>query len=323
MKRLRTLLTLVVILVIMLTSFSQVYATDGTTPKPLPWQTQNKPLVDMMLIVAHPDDDQLWLGAVGPTYTNQGKRVVTVCITYNSTKRRGIEMINGRRLVKDKYAPVFGNFPDLYVHEPELKRSWTEAKMQTFLVEQIRKYKPAVVVTQDIKGEYGHPSHIWTVKQVQKAVVNSGNKTLYWSSFYKYGTWNPLKTYLHLYPYNKMVLNVDQPLSLFGGKTAFQMAQLGFKCHISQDRGRWQVSKVTNPSRRLYSCRDFGLYRSLVGYTNKTNNMFENVTMDAIYRANPWIKPTPKPTPTPTRTPIPTPRPTVIPSPTATATPAK
>ncbi len=284
------MIAIAVSLIIALAPFAQAHA-NGNQPA---YMAYAKPKVDLMIIATHPDDDQLWLGAVGPTYTNAGKRVITVCMTYDATKRRGQYMINGRRLVKDWLSPVFGGFPDLYGSEPELKRVWSEEKMQTFLVEQIRKYKPAVIVTQDTMGEYGHFAHKWMVSQVQKAVVNSVDKTKYTASASKYGTWNTLKLYLHLYPYNKIVLNVDRPLAVFGGKTAFQMAQAGFKCHVSQDRGFWVVSKVTDPSELLYSCREFGLYRSLVGYANTSNNMFEGVTLEALYLANPWIRPKPQ-----------------------------
>ena len=52
----------------------------------------------------------------------------------------------------------------------------------------------------------------------------------------------------------------DKPLSFFGGKTGYEMAGEAFRCHLSQQNGHHAMSKE---GRR--DCRNFGLYRSLVG----------------------------------------------------------
>ena len=71
-------------------------------------------------------------------------------------------------------------------------------------------------------------------------------------------------------------------LDAFGGKTAFEVADAGWQCHLSQvAMGKYEVY-VDGP----YDSQVFGLYRSKVGPDKEHNDFFENM-------------PDPEPTPTP------------------------
>ena len=286
MIKFRPLISIILAFGIILVPLAQARA-DG-------WITTRE-RVDIMLIVAHPDDDQLFLGGVIPTYVNQGKKVVTVYMTFTPDSRRGKEALNGLMTVGERQYPVFGRFEDIYRSTTELRAVWTESRVQAFLIEQIRKYQPSVIVTQDVNGEYGHMAHKWMVAQVRKVFTMSGNPAKYPESAEKYKAWNPLKLYIHMYPCYKHNINTRIPLARFNGKTAFQMAQLGFACHSSQNGGMHMVSDSNK-----YSIRLFGLEQSRIGFINRTNNMMEGVTQEALHKWNPKVFPNPKPAPSAT-----------------------
>lgn len=243
--------------------------------------------VDVMVFSAHPDDDVLYLGAVIPTYAQQGKSAVTVYMTYGKPLRR-FEGMEGAWTAGERIYPVMGTFPDTYSPHDigPLKRSWPEKKAAAFIVEQIRKYKPSVIVTHDIKGEYGHGAHQWTSALVQQAFERSGDPAYYPESAQKYGTWNPAKLYLHIYKNNKLTINTRAPLSLFGGRTAFDVAKQGYTRHISQHVWSFAVADSG-----VYSIRNFGLFATRVGQDTGHNDMFESVTEDKMKELNPQYSP--------------------------------
>jgi LmbE family N-acetylglucosaminyl deacetylase len=243
--------------------------------------------VDIMIFSSHPDDDQLFMGAVTPTYAQQGKSVVTVFMTcgYNETTRktRMQEALNGVYTVGGRIYPVFGSFTDSRTNTlAEGRRLWKpEDKLLAFMVEQIRKYKPAVIVTHDIyRGEYKNGSHMYTAEAAQKVFAMSADANCCPESAEKYGTWQAAKLYLHLYKEHPLVIDTKAPLDMFGGKTAFDMAEAGYSCHKSQLHWGFAVSRTK------YSIEQFGLVLSMVGYGNTTNDMFENIGKDTMYLLN-------------------------------------
>jgi LmbE family N-acetylglucosaminyl deacetylase len=240
-----------------------------------------------MMIVAHPDDDQLYLGAVIPTYTQQGKSVVTVFMTYSNSKRKQ-EALNGLYTEGERIYPVFDSLRDDLVNGKwittmdQARKQWSDSDPLEFLTEQVRKYKPTVIVSMDVNnGEYRHGAHIYTAYLAQQVFAVSADRDAYPESYSEYGTWQPAKLYLHLFKENKLTIDTGVPLSIFGGKTALQMAKLGYKCHKSQQKWRFAVSTTR------YSICDFGLALSKVGYENTSNDMFENIGPDTMDQLNP------------------------------------
>ena len=71
---------------------------------------------------------------------------------------------------------------------------------------------------------------------------------------------------------NTLVLNLDRPLSAFGGKTAFEIAQEAFALHKSQQVGRYAVT-TDGP----YDIRRFGLAYSAVGPDKAHDGLFEHL----------------------------------------------
>ena len=88
------------------------------------------------------------------------------------------------------------------------------------------------------------------------------------------------KCYLHLY--EKDPLRFDwkgMKLEAFGGKSAWQVADEAWQCHVSQNlKGKYEVY-TDGP----YDSQLFGLYRSTVGADREHNDFFENIPEDQDY----------------------------------------
>ena len=125
---------------------------------------------DLMVIIAHPDDEYVFLGAVIPYYgAERGKRVLVVYITESSTYRR-TELLDGLWTAGQRSYPLTGKFYDRYTMSlEEAYKKLGKNKVRSYVVELFRRYRPDVVVTHDIHGEYGHGVH----KVCADAVLNA------------------------------------------------------------------------------------------------------------------------------------------------------
>lgn len=230
---------------------------------------------DLMLVSTHPDDELLWFGGMLPYYAGQMKKkvIVVYMVGGNSPKRKN-ELLDGLWACGVRYYPEIGCFPDKGASSLNSTiRNWGEGAAQQRVTKMIRKYRPKVVVTQDIKGEYGHFHHIVTVQAVIDSVtVLSADPDYDVESVEKYGVWSPLKLYLHLYKENVITFDWRQPLTAFNGQTGLDVAKNAFKMHISQQTGRYRVSDSGKND-----CRIFGLYYTTVGEDAIHNSMFEHI----------------------------------------------
>ncbi len=256
-----------------------VYAfTDGTLPD---WvQTWEPPCeeADLMVMTTHSDDELLWFGGALPYYAGElGYKVQVVYMTNHFSETiRCHEQINGLWTVGVRQYPIITDqFPD-----KPATRNYDYAvdyygydNVLSFQVEMLRRFRPKVIIAQDIKGEYGHGAHIINVKTLMDALELTDDPTAFPDSAEKYGTCKVQKVYLHLWPEHTVVMDWDNmPLSRFGGKTALDMAKRGFACHVSQ-QDHFFVSDTGK-----YDCRKFGLAYTNVGWdTPDSNDMFEHV----------------------------------------------
>ncbi|MBR1586323.1 MAG: PIG-L family deacetylase [Clostridia bacterium] len=239
------------------------------------WKIMDGP-ADLMLIATHPDDDILWFGGLLPTYAGELQRKVQVVYMVGGLNRkRKNELLNALWHCGVTYYPQIGSLPDMGGKSVASTLSaWGgENAAPTYIVGMLRKWKPRVVITQDIKGEYGHNHHIVTVQAVIDAVERlSADITFAPESAAQYGVYSPQKLYIHLYPENEIVFDWQQPLRHFGGKTGLELAKEAFKMHVSQQNGRHSVKDSG-----AYDCRRFGLYYSAVGPDEQHNDLFEHV----------------------------------------------
>ena len=254
------------------------------------WEIPAAGETDIALFSTHGDDEQLFFAGLLPDYAAQRDcqvQVIYMTDHRNMTNRRAHEMLDGLWAVGVKTYPVFGKFGDynsrskVEAYQRYRQKGVVKQDILSFVVEQLRRFRPKVAVGHDLNGEYGHGMHMIYAELLCKAVEISMDPAQYPKSAEVYGTWDVPKTYLHLYPEDSIVMDWDQPLEYFEGMTAFEVTRdLGFPKHASQQSyyswyfdGKDRASDITQ-----YSPCEFGLYRSTVGEDVLKNDFLENVT---------------------------------------------
>lgn len=248
------------------------------TPGRLPEEVQRwQPTVekaDLMLLAAHPDDELLFLGGVLPTYAGErNKRTVVLYMTHQK-RRRQSEALDGLWAVGVRTYPVFAGFPDRYCRDKQAALdAWGgENAVLAYLVEQLRRYRPEVVVSHDVNGEYGHGAHQALAQSLQQAVQLAADASFDPDSAQAYGVWQVKKLYLHMYAEQHRALNWHVPLDAFGGKTALEVTKEGYHFHKSQHSHGY---RVLNQGRT--GIASWGLAYSAVGPDEQMQDLFEHI----------------------------------------------
>ena len=259
---------------------------------------------DLLLFSSHSDDEQLFFSGMLPYYA--GEKGLQVQVAYivqhfevngSQNHQRPHEQLDGLWTVGVRNYPVMSDFPDLYAESKDRNVAFKQAEQVfasagvtyddfiSYITECLRRFKPLVVVSHDLNGEYGHGTHVLCASALTEAIEYATDETKYTDSASKYGTWNVEKLYLHLYWENQIEMNYDIPLESFGGKTAFEVSQDGFGCHKSQHWTwfyKWMYGTADRPVKKAtdipnYSPCKFGLYYTNVGNDVVGGDFFENV----------------------------------------------
>ena len=266
--------------------------TAGQTPSTVQKWEPPCEKADLVMFSSHADDEQLFFSGVLPYSVAKGAAVQVVYFcSHFEEQPRPHEQLNGLWAVGVKNYPVFGIFPDLFsesLEEAEQVYGNSGYKYEDYMtwqVENIRRFKPQILVGHDIYGEYGHGTHLLNSKTMLEAVDAASDEGKYPESAKEYGVWDTPKVYVHLYGENKITLDFDTPLEYFGGRTAYEMSCEGFNYHKSQhwtwfyDWMYGKDEKFTKATQiTTYSPCEWGLYRTLVG-NDTGNDMFENITL--------------------------------------------
>ena len=250
----------------------RVYGPGDTAPEVQRW-TPPAEKADLMLLVAHPDDEVLWFGGALPTYAGERGKICQICMMVPTMPYRRLELLDCLWTCGVKTYPVWGKFPDSF--SGTLKRQyqhWEKNTVYDVVTGWIRRFKPDVLLTHDINGEYGHGAHRVCADAAMHCLKLAANKKKYPRSAKEYGVWDVPKCYIHLYPENVVDMDWRVPLASFGGKTSFEVAEEGFRCHVSQQETRYTVEDSGD-----WDCSLFGLYRSLVGDDTEDDDFFENL----------------------------------------------
>ena len=228
---------------------------------------------DLMLLVAHPDDEVLWFGGALPTYAGEKGKACQVCMLVPSMPYRRLELLDCLWTCGVRNYPVWGNFRDAFSGTLARQyRLWSKNRVYETVTGWIRRFRPEVLLTQDLKGEYGHGAHRVCGDAATHCIEYAADEKKYPASIKESGIWDVPKCYIHLYGENKIVMDWRQPLDAFGGKTSFEIAEEAFLCHVSQRKTDYHVEDWGDCDNRL-----FGLYRSLVGPDEQKNDFFENL----------------------------------------------
>ena len=259
----------------------KAFPKDGILPADVEvWEPQPEK-ADVLVFATHPDDDVLFLGgAIATLAENTDLKIEVVHLMgyFNKTTVREHERMNGLWALGVRQYPQTGRFDAAHEGYRLYSGEWKGFFAITeYVTEMIRRFKPQIVVTQDLNGEYGHIRHQRLAHAVADAVGKSMDPTFCPNSAAEYGVWDVQKTYLHLYGENKIVLDLRQPLKCVGGKTALQAAKDAYKKHVSQQSGWFYVTDdPDDPRASEINAAYFGLYRTTVG-PDSGNDMTEHI----------------------------------------------
>lgn len=283
---------------------SEIEIADNVPADAQFWE-KNDSECDLLILSTHADDEQLFFAGVLPLYaTNKDCETQVVYFTnhYDWPVRRH-EALNGLWAVGVTRYPVWSDFPDAYATSRQTainnleNAGFSEADAMGFQIEQIRRFKPQVILGHDLAGEYGHGQHILNATLLTDAVALASDGTAHPESAEKFGTHDTPKLYLHLYPENTVTLDLDTPIEGIG-KTPYQLSKDGYSKHRSQaefwftawlngENGEYTSAKQIEK----YSPTLWGLYRSTVGPDTGKNDIFENLTLRSLQATEPSAPP--------------------------------
>ena len=254
---------------------------------------------DMLFLIAHPDDELLFTGGAIPTYgAEKGKRIEVAYLTSSNPTRRS-EALNGLWALGVRNYPVFGDFADRYAKTGKVKDAYKDAggkqKVLDWVNELYRRFRPDVVVTHAENGEYGHPQHKMVADAAMECFTLSADAAQSPDSVQAYGAWQVKKLYLHLYgeEADQTVLDWEQPLDAFGGKTGAQLAAEAFALHVSQKGmgagkgAKFKEFKVETTGKEDYPYDHFGLQNTTVGPDEAKNDFLEHLDAEAVTEPEP------------------------------------
>ena len=226
--------------------------------------------VDMMVFSAHEDDEVLFFSGAIPWYNHLGKKLAMVYMS-DCGRDRYREALDGQWTMGLRSHPVFLNYPDKGIASIRIAANiWPGS--QEKIVRLIRRYKPDVMLVQDVNGEYGHTQHKLTSLQVREGVALAMDETYDPESAAEYGTWEVKKLYVHLWEENQVHMDWKVPMEEAGGLTPWDIAIAAFEKHHSQ-YGFFRVEFHGV----YFDSSLFGLYHSSVGPDEAGGDFFEHI----------------------------------------------
>ena len=248
---------------------------DGNYPDNAVQQWQPVPdKLDLMVVSTHQDDEYLFLGGTIPYACAKGLDVGVVYMT-NGGRSRYTEAMDGLWTAGLRTHPIYLNWRDQKVNSINIAlKTWSQNGVdpQMEVVRLIRKYKPEVIVTQDLEGEYGHTQHKLTARLVTAAIPLAMDDSYDTASVEEYGTWEVKKVYVHLYKQNQIEMDWNAPLTDDSPVSPIFLAQEAFDKHRSQQKAYSMTREA-----KTYNNRLFGLYYTAVGPDEEKNDFFEHL----------------------------------------------
>ena len=250
----------------------RIYGAGETPPEAQQWEPCAEK-ADLLLLVAHQDDEVLWFGGALPRYAGEEKKICQVCMMVPSMPYRRLELLDCLWTCGVRNYPAYSNFKDAFSYQLSKQyKHWNKNHVYDVVTGWIRRFQPDVLLTHDLQGEYGHGAHRVCADAAMHCVEYAANPDKYPKSAKEYGTWDTPKCYIHLWKENVIDMDWRQPLEAFGGKTSFEVAEAGFRCHISQQKTDYHVEDWGPWDNSL-----FGLYRTTVGPDEAKDDFFENI----------------------------------------------
>ncbi len=210
----------------------------------------------IIVVSSHPDDEGIFFGGAIPYYARvRGLTMVHVSMTsgdyvltpeVREGELRCADWVYG--LPNEPLFPRFRDYPtrtldqtwdiwaDGVIDGDDVAAGRTAAAR--YVAEQIRRYRPEVIVTHDLDGEYGHRNHkatAWATADAHALAADPGVE------LGGLEPWQAKKLYVHRYnrvPSQPMINRLNHVWSAtyaeLGGRTPLQVADEGLACHASQ-----------------------------------------------------------------------------------------
>ena len=256
--------------------FSQGTPDIAATPD---WQPPCEK-ADILFVVAHPDDEILWFGGAIPYYAGQlGLQVQAAYLTCYKPERR-LELLNGLWHCGVHNYPDIADFEDYHYQRLDYAyHAWGRENILRHMVRLLRRYQPEVVVTHDLKGEYGHTQHIVCAETMLEAAACAADAAYDPDSAAQYGAWQVKKVYLHLGDAPTTRMDWSQPLSFFQGKTGLEVAAEAFQLHVTQT---WSGKFAVAAPGDSYDSTLYTLAYSTVGEDARGGDFLENIPLESL-----------------------------------------
>ncbi len=240
----------------------------------------------LMVVIAHPDDEAYFPGLLPYACRVRQLPVVFIVLTSGEAgieprgnrERREEEQRRACRVYGLPNEPIFARFPD-GAWQGTLEENWKlwggENRAAEWLVEQIRRYRPDVIVTHALDGESGHANHVGCALSVTKAVAWAADAAVLPAAANGSGPWGTKKLYVHRWPIRSLAFRQDVPVDGLG-QTCLQIGEAGGREHVSQGYDKQPFSELDEPG-----VSRFGLYATAVGEDSRSGDLFEHVDLSS------------------------------------------
>jgi LmbE family N-acetylglucosaminyl deacetylase len=259
------------------------------------WEPPTNKIV-VLAVNAHPDDEGIFFGGALPYYS-AALHLPTMMLSMTSgdwtpsnLTVREAELNCAAWTYGVRYEPLFPRFRDVPSHSlasnPYTNKIdatwdyWADGVLQgdgsdveagklkaiNYVAEQIRRYRPEVIITHDVNGEYGHDNHRATAFAVTNAFFVAADPAATATNLAGLPPWQAKKLYLHLYGTNRFFHRFfEERLSSLGNRSCRQVTDAGLDCHVSQSRPDVSTVYRTGENFDNYHSEWWGLYASTVG----------------------------------------------------------
>ena len=234
---------------------------------------------DLLFVVAHPEEELLYLGGAIPYYARERERSVAVaCFSYANTTRRS-ELLNGLWSMGYRQYPFIGNFKTASAKSVTSAYKNVgkngEEQVISWLSGIIRQCRPEVVVGPDPEGEGKNGQRMMLADACRQCFQRAANPDDYSGE-----PWQVKKVYLHLYgdAEEQIVFDWNQPLTRLGGRTGRELAYYAYLFHKTQD----DQDKTVFGTGETYANNVFGLCDTLVGMDTERKDFLEHIPAEDL-----------------------------------------